>query len=166
MILRYKLKKIRASASAGIWYLYDMRYIVICLMLFGCGSTKTKPTSNNDVDVGYGKQSQDELTSPVSVVEVTNPALSLGDYLKRVPGVQVTGSGSNTRVRIRGAGSINADTGPLYVIDDVPITTEYSEVESMINVNDIKEVTVLRDISASNIYGQRAQNGVVIIETK
>ena len=87
--------------------------------------------------------------------------------------------GADSKVLIRGIGSINAGTDPLYVIDGVPVTTGnwsfggggggYSEVSSAmssINPNDIESVTVLKDAAATSIYGARAANGVILITTK
>lgn len=122
--------------------------------------------ADDGVDVGYGRQSFAETTTAVSNVEVDNPALTLADYLRRIPGVMVTGRGNNTQVRIRGGNSVDGDSEPLFVIDNVPMAQTYRAAVQMVDINDIEDVSVLRDISASNIYGQRAKNGVVIITTK
>lgn len=83
-----------------------------------------------------------------------------------VAGVQATSGGgqpgSGSALRIRGFGSINASSAPLYVVDGVP----YDGVISAINPNDIESVSVLKDASASALYGARGANGVVIITTK
>ena len=87
--------------------------------------------------------------------------------------------GADSKVIIRGIGSINAGTDPLYVVDGVPITigewsiagggggySAVSSAMSSINPNDIESVTVLKDAAATSIYGSRASNGVVLITTK
>lgn len=83
-----------------------------------------------------------------------------------VSGVQMTSGtgqpGSGASMIIRGFGSINADTNPLYVVDGVP----YDGNISAINPNDIENITVLKDASAGALYGARGANGVVMITTK
>ncbi|RYY28159.1 MAG: SusC/RagA family TonB-linked outer membrane protein, partial [Sphingobacteriaceae bacterium] len=95
----------------------------------------------------------------------------------RVAGLQSTGSsgqpGALQEVRIRGIGSINANSNPLYVVDGIIINsgdlsriTTTSNALSGINPNDIETITVLKDASAAAIYGSRAANGVIVITTK
>ncbi|RRJ93080.1 SusC/RagA family TonB-linked outer membrane protein [Paenimyroides tangerinum] len=86
----------------------------------------------------------------------------------QVPGLEIsTGSGqpgsSNTSVLLRGAGSINGNTEPLFVIDGVPMGN--SSFRS-INPNDIESITVLKDAGATSIYGNRGANGVIVVTTK
>lgn len=85
----------------------------------------------------------------------------------KVAGVNVASSsgapGSSSRVTIRGASSISANNEPLYVVDGVPLS---SGSVSDINPNDIEEMKVLKDASATSLYGSRAANGVVLITTK
>ncbi|MCH8495287.1 MAG: SusC/RagA family TonB-linked outer membrane protein, partial [Balneolales bacterium] len=85
----------------------------------------------------------------------------------RTPGVFITtGSGqpgSSATVRIRGTGSINSINSPLYVVDGIPINS--GDFATM-NPNDFESVTVLRDASATSIYGARGSNGVILIQTK
>ena len=83
----------------------------------------------------------------------------------RVPGVQVEASGSpgaRSTVRIRGVSSFS-NNDPLYIVDGTPVEDSYL---NWLNPNEIGSITVLKDASASSIYGSRASNGVVIIETK
>jgi len=82
------------------------------------------------------------------------------------PGIQVQNSsgqpGASSEIRIRGFGSVNAASDPLYVVDGVP----YSGSLSSINPNDIKSITVLKDATATALYGARGANGVINITTK
>ena len=82
------------------------------------------------------------------------------------PGVQVTSGsgqpGSGTTVAIRGFGSINASSTPLYVVDGIP----FDGAISAINPDDIASISILKDASASVLYGSRGANGVVLITTK
>ncbi|WP_163216474.1 SusC/RagA family TonB-linked outer membrane protein [Bacteroides sp. 224] len=85
----------------------------------------------------------------------------------RVPGLQIAQTagepGDASRVRIRGGSSIMDNNEPLVVVDGVPV--EYSALSQM-NANDINDVTVLKDASATTIYGSRATNGVLLVTTK
>mgnify|MGYP006281688849 CR=1 FL=1 len=82
------------------------------------------------------------------------------------PGIQVQNSsgqpGADSEIRIRGFGSVNASSDPLFVVDGVP----YSGSLSAINPNDIKNITVLKDATATALYGARGANGVINITTK
>lgn len=100
-----------------------------------------------------------------SISDDLNYYRSLADYLRQVPGVNVSGSGENVSVNIRGINSFNAVTTPLYVIDGHAIGHSYSEANRMLNPDDIDYVRVLKGTDAS-IYGVRGGNGVVEIVTK
>lgn len=124
------------------------------------------------VAVGYGDVRRKDLTGSVAKADmseiiktpVNNIAQSLGG---RIAGVQVSskdgGLGDNFSITIRGAGSLTQSTEPLYVVDGFPL--ESSNMGSL-NPNDIESIDVLKDASATAIYGSRGANGVVIITTK
>ena len=127
-------------------------------------------TLNEMVVVGYGVVKRSDLTSSISTVkadeitEVTtgNPMDALQG---KISGVQIAsggGPGATPKVIIRGITSVNG-SNPLYVVDGVPLNT--SNI-NFINNNDIESMEVLKDASASAIYGTRASNGVIIITTK
>ena len=121
------------------------------------------------VVVGYGVQKKSDLTGSIAQVNDKDlqktPAPSLGAALEgRAAGLQVTGSGapgSNVSLNIRGVGSIN-NSQPLIVIDGVPTDVPLN----MINMDDVASIDVLKDASATAIYGSRGAYGVVIITTK
>ena len=121
------------------------------------------------VVVGYGVQKKSDLTGSIAQVNDKDlqkmPAPSLGAALEgRAAGLQVTGSGapgSNVSLNIRGIGSIN-NSQPLIVIDGVPTDVPLN----MINMDDVASIDVLKDASATAIYGSRGAYGVVIITTK
>lgn len=138
---------------------------------------------NEVVVVGYGTQRKVETTGAIASVKSTElvqtPVANVAQGLQaRVSGVQVsqnTGApGGNISVRIRGTNSINGNSEPLYVVDGIQISNgsnNSSEINSVsplstINPNDIESVEILKDASASAIYGSRAANGVVLITTK
>ena len=129
-------------------------------------------TSNLDqvVVVGYGTLKRKDLTGSVASVgarEIKDLAVTRADQalLGKVAGVQVkpvSGEpGASPQIRIRGIGSISAGAGPLYVVDGFPT----SNIETL-NPNDIETLDILKDASATAIYGSRGSNGVVIINTK
>lgn len=121
------------------------------------------------VVVGYGTQKTKDLTAPIVTVKgsdlskqiASNPMNALQG---KVTGVQIINSGapgSSATVKIRGVGSIGDYAKPLYVVDGV-----FVDNIDFLNSSDIEDLTVLKDASASAIYGVRAANGVILITTK
>lgn len=92
----------------------------------------------------------------------------------KVAGLQITtgggSAGGGSRIRIRGGASLNASNDPLIVIDGVPVEGNgiagSANVLNSINPNDIESISVLKDASATALYGSRASNGVLIVTTK
>ena len=145
---------------------------------------------NEVVIVGYGETTKEKLTGSVSKLRSDKlegiPLGSVEQTLQgNIAGLQsVMGNGqpgANVSVRIRGQGSISASSEPLYVIDGIPTTSgnlvtggdndlnfnaESTNPLATINPNDIESVTVLKDASATAIYGSRGANGVILITTK
>lgn len=121
------------------------------------------------VVIGYGVQKKSDLTGAISQVSSKDldkqPSSSLGAALQgRAPGLQIVSSGapgSNVSMKVRGIGSIN-NSDPLLVIDGVPTDVPLN----MINMDDVASVDVLKDASATAIYGSRGAYGVIIITTK
>ncbi len=132
------------------------------------------------VVIGYGAVKKSDLTGSISVITEKdfNPgiATSAADLLTgKIAGVQITSNGgragSGSRIRIRGGASLDASNDPLIVVDGMPIfqggtLSGASDFLSTINPNDIESMNVLKDASATAIYGSRASNGVIIITTK
>jgi TonB-linked SusC/RagA family outer membrane protein len=128
------------------------------------------------VVVGYGTQVKKELTSVVSRVkgsEVQNmPVPDVSQALQgRAAGVFVESQngkvGEGIKVRVRGATSINGSNEPLYVVDGVPLVGGiFGSATADLNFNDVESFEILKDASATAIYGSRAANGVVLITTK
>ena len=132
------------------------------------------------VVVGYGTQRRQDVTGSITTVtskdfvkgQITNPEQLVQG---KVAGVQITSGGgapgSATTIRIRGGSSLNASNDPLIVIDGVPVDggsgiAGQANPLSLINPNDIESFNVLKDASATAIYGSRASNGVILITTK
>jgi TonB-linked SusC/RagA family outer membrane protein len=139
------------------------------------------------VVIGYGTVRKSDLTGSVSSVKSEDlkavPVTSFDQALQgRAAGVQVTQlsgkPGAETSIRIRGTTSINAGNEPLYVIDGMLVNSDAGDMStgvtlgprisalSAINPNDIESIEILKDASATAIYGSRGANGVVIITTK
>ena len=140
------------------------------------------------VVVGYGTQKRTQLTGSVATVKADVFAKSLSPTLDgalsgQVAGLNVVASsgqpGADSHIRIRGGNSVNASNEPLYVIDGfiyfkdaANTSTGLGSIESSlnplstINPNDIESIEVLKDVSATAIYGSRGANGVIIVTTK
>jgi TonB-dependent starch-binding outer membrane protein SusC len=141
---------------------------------------KTDVTALNEVVVlGYGVQEKKDVTGSILSFStkdfnkgvVTSPQELL---IGKVAGVQITTNsgapGSGASIRVRGGSSLKASNDPLIVIDGFPVDNDgvggFSNPLSTINPNDIESINVLKDASATAIYGSRASNGVIIIVTK
>jgi TonB-dependent starch-binding outer membrane protein SusC len=131
------------------------------------------------VVIGYGTVKKSDATGSVNAIsskDFNKGAITSAQDLLigKSAGVVITNSsgapGAGATIRIRGGSSLNASNDPLIIIDGVPIDNSNvsgsSNFLSFVNPNDIESVTVLKDASATAIYGSRASNGVIIISTK
>ncbi|SDZ99032.1 TonB-linked outer membrane protein, SusC/RagA family [Arachidicoccus rhizosphaerae] len=133
------------------------------------------------VVVGYGSQRKQDVTGAVGIVDMgtvaKQPIVGANEALAgQMPGVQVSFTngipGGGPQVQIRGVGAIGAGSTPLYVVDGFPLssdgagTVQISNPLNDIPASDIASISVLKDASATAIYGSRGANGVVIITTK
>jgi TonB-linked SusC/RagA family outer membrane protein len=137
--------------------------------------------------VAYGTARKSTFTGAASLVKQEAikdvPTVSFQNALNgRIAGLNVSSrsgqAGSTPSIRIRGTGSMNASNEPLYVVDGIPVVsgsagqlsdalfTSINNVMGTINPSDIESITVLKDAAASSLYGSRAANGVVLIQTK
>ncbi len=127
---------------------------------------------NEIVVVGYGTQKKSDVTGSVSTINATQlmnrPVSSATEALQgKIAGVDITTNerpGSLGTVRIRGNRSLTASNDPLYVVDGVPLMSA-SAIETL-NPRDIESMDILKDASATAIYGSRGANGVIIVTTK
>jgi len=126
---------------------------------------------NEVVVIGYGTQQRRDITGSISNVDATAlKDLPVGQFSQklqgRVAGVQISQTtgrpGRGMAVRIRGAASLNAGNTPLYVVDGQPITGDINNI----NPDEIESFSVLKDASATALYGSRAANGVILVTTK
>lgn len=126
---------------------------------------------NEVVVVGYGTQRAEAVTGSVASISGNElrevPAANISQALQgRLPGVQFAQSssqpGAGMQIRIRGARSLSASNDPLVVLDGIPFPGSIGDI----NPNDIQSVDILKDASATAIYGSRGANGVILITTK
>lgn len=145
--------------------------------------------STNNLDelvvVGYGTTTRAAFTGAASVmdgdiVEKKNDANFVKSLEGNVTGIQYNNStsmpGQYGTIYVRGMGSLSSSSQPLYVIDGMPVNSDYDGMSdetnnyfdpmAAYNPNDIESITVLKDASATAIYGSRAANGVIIVNTK
>lgn len=140
---------------------------------------QTNQQLNEVVVVAYGTKKKGDLTGSVTSVsskDFQKGAIASSEQLLqgRVAGLQITSGGGSagggSRIRIRGTSSLNASNDPLIVIDGVPVEGNSinggGNLLNTINPNDIESMSVLKDASATALYGSRATNGVLIITTK
>lgn len=141
--------------------------------------TERNQQLNEVVVVGYGTARKKDLTGAVASVSskdfvkgsITTPEQLIAGKVAGVSVVSNSGApGAGSTIRIRGGASLNASNDPLIVIDGVPLSNAQiagaPNPLSLINPNDIETFNILKDASASAIYGSRASNGVIIITTK
>jgi TonB-dependent starch-binding outer membrane protein SusC len=134
---------------------------------------------NEVVVVGYGSVKKKDATGSVDLItakEFNKGSIVSVDQLLtgKAPGVRITNAGgapdSEPNIRIRGGSSLSAQNNPLIVIDGVPLDlvnpAGVKNPLSLVNPNDIESFSILKDASATAIYGSRASNGVIIITTK
>lgn len=136
-------------------------------------------TMGDVVVVAYGTRRKSDLTGSVTAVSAKdfqkgniNSAEQL--LVGKVAGLSITtgggAAGGGSRIRIRGGASLNASNDPLLVIDGVPVdgngVSGSANLLNTINPNDIESMTILKDASATALYGSRASNGVIIVTTK
>ncbi|MDN3695181.1 TonB-dependent receptor plug domain-containing protein [Chryseobacterium tructae] len=123
------------------------------------------------VVVAYGKAKRNSYTGSVATIssdKINNrPVTNVTKALEgQVPGIQVTGAsgqpGATATIRIRGVGSVSASSEPLYVVDGIPFDGNINGISP----NDIESISVLKDATASALYGSRGANGIIIVTTK
>lgn len=141
--------------------------------------SNTSTTLDDVVVIGYGQVKKNDLTGSVTAISadkmVKGAVTSASDMLVgQAAGVSVItdggAPGAGATIRVRGGSSLSASNNPLIVIDGVPVddsgVSGMQNPLSTVNPNDIETFTILKDASATAIYGSRASNGVIIITTK
>lgn len=135
------------------------------------GLTSGQISVDEVVVVAYGTAKKGAITGAATSISAAKladrPITNISRAIEgSTPGVQVTSGsgqpGSSSDIRIRGFGSINASSSPLYIVDGVPYTLSVSNL----NMDDVESVSILKDASSTALYGSRAANGVILITTK
>lgn len=157
----YQPQEAQAAASMNI-ILKDDTELLDEVVVIGYGSVKKDDLSGSVVAIKAEEMNKGAVTSPQELIMGKVPGLSVSQ------GDGAPGAGST--IRIRGGASLNASNDPLIVIDGIPVSNDAApgtpNALATINPNDIETFTVLKDASATAIYGSRASNGVIIIQTK
>ena len=127
-------------------------FLLFCLPIIftNCSTTERAPREALSAD-----------SSEVDFSQYRN----LADYLRRMPGVQVRGTGDNVNIQIRGASSFSSETQPLFVLDGRVMGNNYSEVNRFLSMSEVGSIQVLTDSEAGS-YGMRGANGVIVITRK
>ncbi|MFT5884948.1 MAG: TonB-dependent SusC/RagA subfamily outer membrane receptor [Arcticibacterium sp.] len=115
---------------------------------------------------GYSITNTNNYTGAAKTLDGIEQWMPLEDYLRKVSGVSVIGSGPSAQIIIRGMGTVNAAYEPLFVINGAAVNGGFSTVSSILNSTDIESISVLKDASSTGIYGTRAANGVIVIKLK
>ena len=157
----YRSQEAQAAASMNI-ILKDDTELLDEVVVIGYGSVKKDDLSGSVVAIKAEEMNKGAVTSPQELI------------MGKVPGLYVSqgdgAPGAGSTIRIRGGASLNASNDPLIVIDGIPVSNDAApgtpNALATINPNDIETFTVLKDASATAIYGSRASNGVIIIQTK
>lgn len=165
---------------------YNVLKIAPAFLLLGTmlHAQQTSDTAKKETEIeqvvliGYGKQKKTDITGSITSItakDFNSGANSPAQLIQgKTPGVTITNNsgapGAGASIRIRGIGSLGGSQAPLIVIDGVP--QDFSGISgasdplSLVNPNDIQTFDILKDASATAIYGNRASNGVILITTK
>lgn len=173
--IRAKLGDTLIATSVG----FEMKEVRVSATSMNIILQVVVSTLNDVVVIGYGTRSKKDLTGSVATVSAKDfqtGAVTTPDQLVtgKVAGVVITPNGgapgAGGTIRVRGGTSLSASNNPLIVVDGVPLTNDgvsgVSNPLSLVNPNDIESFNILKDASATAIYGNRASNGVIIITTK
>ena len=157
----YKTQELPAAPSLNV-ILKDDAQLLQDVVVIGYGSVKKSDLSGSVVAIKAEEMNKGAITSPQELIQGKVPGLFVA------PGDGQPGAGAT--LRVRGGASLNASNDPLIVIDGIPVSNDAApgtpNALATINPNDIETFTVLKDASATAIYGSRASNGVIIITTK
>jgi iron complex outermembrane receptor protein len=154
-------KKVEGNQPLNVNMVADVKKLGEVVVI-GYGTVRKADATGSVVAVGASDFNKGAITSPQDLL------------VGKSAGVVITDAngapGSGATIRIRGGSSLNASNDPLIIVDGVPIDNNAvngsSNILSVINPNDIESFTILKDASATAIYGSRASNGVIIITTK
>lgn len=156
--------------------MFNRRSILMTLAAAGMSAACARqvPVSRaatDSIPVGYGAQPKEKLTGAVTSVsdaESTPRPMGLEELLRgRIPGLVISGTGGTLTLRLRGTSSILLKEEALVIVDDVMIQSgNIANALAGLTPDDIRQVSVLRDVASTSIYGSRGAGGVILIRTK
>ncbi|MEL6865805.1 MAG: TonB-dependent receptor plug domain-containing protein [Bacteroidota bacterium] len=140
-------------------------------LLMACGSSKSslknQVQEEEQVDLGYTQTDKKDYEGASLSQKGKIREQTLANYLRKIPNLLVTGSGSNTQVSINGfKNSALMSNQPLFVLDGVRIGHSLAEASNLVTMSDVAKVTVLRTPSEIAMYGIEGTNGVIVIRSK
>lgn len=137
-----------------------MKYLLSSLLFFGLLFISGCASS--------GSSTSDNTRRGGNEIVVDNPYLGLDVYLRRLSGVRVQGSGQNAQISIRGSSSstLQSDPRPLFVIDGIRAGRSFSQIYTMLNMQNVNSIRVVNLSRATILYGHEGSNGVIEIDTK
>ena len=181
----YTLREVPSDAETLVFSFVGMETKEVAINNRSTINVELSPSVQEMEEViitAYGTKTKQSKTGALSVTkseDFEDVSLSSGEEALqgKVSGVQINSTsgapGASNQITIRGLGSINSSTQPLYVVDGVPVSsgnysyaTTAGNILSTISPTDIESMTVLKDAAAASIYGSRAANGVILITTK
>ena len=126
--------------------------IIFSLLMVGCANIGSTSSSSNT-----SKSTQE--------ISIHNPDLNLDDYIKRLSGVRVYGTGVSARIEMRGNSSFELSSSPLFVKDGVRVGRDFSQVYRMVSMNSVNSIRALNTSRATTFYGHEGYAGVIEIIT-
>lgn len=141
-----------------------MRILVLLLFAISCSLTSCSSTKAVGDNVDFQDKTAIKSSNETEVDAATG--IDLASYLRRLPGVTVRGSGSTASVRVRTQSSFGAVSDPLFVVNGTILGTNFAQVFTAIDVNEIKSVRVLKSASETATYGLQGGNGVLEFKLK
>lgn len=142
-----------------------LRYLLYASFLLVFSACTPTRTASSDSDTARRRINNAQGKNSVEV-DAASTGTDLTSYLRRIAGVQVTGSGPDATIRIRGDANFQSDTSPLFVVNGTVLGNRFSQVYDSIDINEISRVTVLKNVSDTNRYGMQGANGVIEIKLK
>jgi hypothetical protein len=126
------------------------------LILTGCKAAETSANSETRAETEQSMQPE----------QAVDPSISLLKQIQRLPGVYVENRSGLVNVYLKREFSFNSDTRVLFVVNDVPIGNDFVDIDSLVNVEDIRNIRVIRSMEASQIYGLRGTHGAIVVQTR
>lgn len=146
--------------------MHSLPYFITAFSLFWLASCAGSASVQRTPYDTHETVRNDSQLGAAGSVDVKQSHLDLAAYLRKVPGITVKGSGDDVSVFVRGINSVGQELEPLYVINTTPVGNSYKQVSNAVDINDISNVTVLKDVASTSQYGMRGSNGVIVIRTK